>query len=165
VTRTTSVLTNHQRLRDAWITLSSGPIIQTNASLGNHFRVYLTENATLEPPVAPHDGQHITWRFEQDTTGSRTLTTSSEFTTRGDLIAIDSAAGAVTYMSARYDGAGSTWELLGVQSISDLLDTLGSAQVGSILVRAAGGWTAFDPGTEAQTLTSHGAGADLTWET
>lgn len=50
-------------------------------------------------------------------------------------------------------------------ALSALLDhVLGNAR-GQVLYRGAGAWAALDPGAAAQVLTTHGAGADPTWET
>ncbi len=56
------------------ITLTFASTLNTNAALGNYFRVTLTGNVTLAIPTNPTDGQTVTWEFLQDGTGSRTLT-------------------------------------------------------------------------------------------
>jgi len=163
VNRKTGVLTQHDRLTDAWITLESGPVIVTPANRGRHFRVILTENAQLEPPHNPHFGQCIVWRIQQDSAGSRTLTlNASGFTERQGSLGIDSDANAVSFIEAYYDEVTETWDVTGVHSISSTLDGLGST-VGSILYRDNTGWTALTPGTEGQVLTAHGPGSAPTW--
>lgn len=61
------------------VTLTDAATIDTNASLGTHFRVTLGGNRTLGNPTAASDGQRITWEIIQDGTGSRVLTYGNKF--------------------------------------------------------------------------------------
>lgn len=54
--------------------LTDGATINTDVSLGDHFRVTLGGNRTLGIPTNPKDGQRVIWEFIQDGTGSRTIT-------------------------------------------------------------------------------------------
>lgn len=56
-------------------------------------------------------------------------------------------------------GAGSPEEL----TLSDVLDSVGSATRGDILYRGASGWVRLPAGTDGYVLTTHGASADPTW--
>lgn len=165
MTRTTRVLTGKERLADAWITLKSGPIIRTNAQLGRHFRFRMTEAATLEPPYGASSGRRIIWRVEQGATGY--ALTPNGFTIVGDFPSdyADITAGAVTFLEAVYDDESASWELRGLPELSGLLDTLGTAQHGTILFRGDSSWQMLDPGSVGQRLTSNGPGANPTWET
>lgn len=55
-------------------TLTDAANIALDASLGNHFRVTLAGNRTLNAPTNPTDGQRIAIEVIQDATGGRTLT-------------------------------------------------------------------------------------------
>jgi len=120
------VLTELLRRSDAWVELATGAAIITPARLGNHFRVTLTENARLEPPHEGHPGQRIVWRFQQDGTGSRTITVNSFFRQTGDLI-LDGTALAVTFWEALYDETTKEWAIHGVPDLSSLYDPAGTA--------------------------------------
>lgn len=58
---------------------------------------------------------------------------------------------------------GTTGKLIKEISVSGALDIIGSTR-GTILYRGASGWAALAVGTDGQVLTTHGAGADPTWE-
>ena len=113
--RTTGVLGEGDRFPQSWIDLDWASSLQTNAYLGNHFRVRLTGNCTLLPPYEPFDGQRILWRFEQDATGGRTVTLNSSgfvsFLATGAGL-VRSKAGSISYVEAVYDGAEEKWEVL-----------------------------------------------------
>lgn len=63
-----------RRMTSAVVALTDGANIALDASLGNHFRVTLAGNRTLNAPTNPVDGQRIHVEFIQDATGSRTIT-------------------------------------------------------------------------------------------
>ncbi len=55
--------------------------------------------------------------------------------------------------------------LAGELSLTALLDALpGTAEQGAIIHRTASGWELLAPGTDGYVLTTHGPGADVTWE-
>lgn len=120
------VLTEMLRRSDAWVDLPSSAAIGTPARLGNHFRVILTENARLEIPYEPHDGQRILWRIAQDATGSRTLSISSGFRQTGNVV-LTATALSVTIWEAMYDKSRDEWTLHGVPSLSAYYDPAGTA--------------------------------------
>lgn len=49
-------------------------------------------------------------------------------------------------------------------SLSDMLDWIDDTH-GAVLYRDSAGWAALAPGTDGDVLTTHGSGADPTWET
>jgi hypothetical protein len=57
-------------------------------------------------------------------------------------------------------GTGSPEEV----TASEVLDWLGTAAQGAIAYRGAAGWVLLDAATDGYVLTTHGAGADPTWE-
>ncbi len=63
-----------QRIASGVSVLTDAATIAVDASLGNHYRVTLTDNRTLGVPTNLVDGQRFTIEFIQDATGSRTLT-------------------------------------------------------------------------------------------
>jgi hypothetical protein len=72
--RTDDSMSVGRRVVSGVVTLTDGPNISLDASLGNHFRVTLGGNRTLNAPTNAVDGQKITIEVIQDNTGSRTLT-------------------------------------------------------------------------------------------
>ena len=50
------------------VTLTDAPVIATDASLSNHFRVTLGGNRVLGNPTNPTDGQKVIWEIVQDAT-------------------------------------------------------------------------------------------------
>ena len=87
VTSITSANISDQRIKASVVaglsfnpqTLTDATTINTDASLGNHFRVTLGGNRTLANPTNAVDGQKIMWEIIQDATGSRTLTLGGKF--------------------------------------------------------------------------------------
>jgi hypothetical protein len=55
------------------VILTDAATIVVDASQGNHFRVTLGGNRTLDAPSNPVDGQRVIFEIIQDATGSRTL--------------------------------------------------------------------------------------------
>lgn len=53
--------------------------ITIDATLGNHHRIPLNGNTTLNAPTGPSDGEKITLELIQDATGSRTVTWNAVF--------------------------------------------------------------------------------------
>lgn len=70
----TGIATFARALASGVATLTDAANIALDASLGNHFRVTLAGNRTLNAPTNPTDGQRIAIEVIQDATGSRTLT-------------------------------------------------------------------------------------------
>lgn len=132
MTRKTGTLTNAARFPDRWIDLDSGPVIVTPARIGNHFRVLLTENCTLEGPNFPHSGQRIVWRFQQPPAGGVTVTPNSgSFAAGNSSLSVDTGAGAVSYVEALYDDQGGLWEVLGSAANAVSTDDLLSSSSGA----------------------------------
>lgn len=63
----------------AFVQLTDGATINTDATRGNSFYVTLGGNRTLANPTGLLDGQIINYRFKQDATGGRTLAYGSMF--------------------------------------------------------------------------------------
>ncbi len=124
--RTTRVLSEKDRLPDAWLTVLSGPMIQLLARNANRFRLRLTCDAVLEPPIEPHSGQEIILRIEQNEVGGHALTLNAAgITTRGDLV-LNAAAGSVTVWRLLYDDESRLWDAVGVPDLSGVYATVGS---------------------------------------
>lgn len=87
------------------VTLSDGPTISTDASLGTHFRVTLGGNRTLANPTGAVDGQRITWEIIQDGTGSRTLSYDTKFAFGTDVTSpvLSTTAGLRDFIGAIYN--------------------------------------------------------------
>lgn len=96
---------------------------------------------------------------------------TGDVTTSAGALATTIASDAVTYakmqnisatqrlLGRNTSGAGDTEEL----TISTVLDWISSTR-GTIFYRGASGWAALAPGTDGFALTTHGSGADPTWE-
>lgn len=81
----------------------------TDCSTGDVFEVTLTGAVTLANPTNMVDGQRITWRFTQDSTGGRALTLGSAFDVP---FVLQAAPSGVEHLTAIYNGALSTWHVL-----------------------------------------------------
>lgn len=68
----------------------------------------------------------------------------------------DDSTGDLTFYSVN--------DLADLLNISELLDTIDDTH-GAILYRDSASWQVLAPGTDGDVLTTHGAGADPTWET
>lgn len=108
MTRTRGVLGPETLSHLRWIDLPYGNVIRPNAAHGVNFRVRLTGNATIEPPVNGAPGQTITLYVEQDGTGGRTVTLHSGWATAGT-ISVPTTASSVTVLEAVYTG--SEWRI------------------------------------------------------
>lgn len=102
-----TVLGSQDRAPWRWVTLPSGPVVITDASLGFHFRVPVTEAAVLEPPLNGSSGQPVRIRFDQDATGHAVTLHS---TILGSAT-ISAAANAVTIVELLYDEITATWRI------------------------------------------------------
>lgn len=89
------------------VALSDGATINTDASLGTHFRVTLGGNRTLANPTNAVDGQRLTWEVIQDGSGSRVLTYGTKFTFGADVttITLSVAAGNRDFIGAIYNSS------------------------------------------------------------
>lgn len=95
------------------ITLNAGNA-DTDASLGNHFKISATANFTLTNPTNPSDGQRVMWQITQDATGSRTITLGSAFALGTDITAVvlSTAASKCDYLGAVYDSTTAKWQVV-----------------------------------------------------
>jgi hypothetical protein len=86
------------------VTLSDAASINTNASLGNHFRVTLGGNRSLTRPTSAYDGQKMTYEFKQDGTGSRTMVYDAgfRFGTEVASATLSTASGKVDFLTCIY---------------------------------------------------------------
>lgn len=104
-----------QILFPAPVTLSDGPTISTDASLGTHFRVTLGGNRTLANPTSASDGQRITWEIIQDGTGSRILSYDTKFTFGTDVTSpvLSTTAGLRDFITAIYNSSTDKFYVVG----------------------------------------------------
>lgn len=95
------------------VTLTDAANIATDAALGDHFKVTLGGNRTLDNPTNPTDGQVILFEFIQDGTGSRTITLGSDFIFGTDVtsVTLTTTASKRDFMVCKYRG--SKWCVLG----------------------------------------------------
>ena len=95
------------------IAISAGNA-DTDASLGNYFKITANANFTLTNPSSPTDGQRITWQITQDGTGSRLITLGSAFALGTDVTAVtlSTTAGKCDFLGAIYDSAAVKWRVV-----------------------------------------------------
>ncbi len=93
------------------VTLIDDTIINTNASLSNHFRVTLSGNRTLANPTNPTDGQKVIWEIRQDATGSRTISYGSQFAFGTDVTSavLSTTPNKIDFVGAIYVASSSKW--------------------------------------------------------
>ena len=89
-----------------------------DASLGLIFRVTLTGNVTIAPPINPTDGQQIQLEITQDSTGSRIASLSSTAFSFSDdypssSFALSTRANATDFLNFRYRASTTKWSFLG----------------------------------------------------
>lgn len=95
------------------ITISTGNA-DTNAFLGNYFKIAATANFTLTNPSNPTDGQRITWQIKQDATGNRTITLGAKFSFGADItsVTLSTAGNKIDYLGAIYSLAEDKWHVV-----------------------------------------------------
>jgi hypothetical protein len=96
------------------VTLTDAATINTNAALGNHYRVTLGGNRTLANPTNPTNGQKGLWELIQDGTGNRTLTYGSAFAFGVDVpsAVLTTTASKRDFMGAIYNSTTAKWYVL-----------------------------------------------------
>lgn|GEM_PF-2821723 len=96
------------------VTLPDAPMIVTDATRGNLFRVTVGGNRTLAAPLNPTDGQVIIWEFIQDERGNRTITLSPDFVLGLDVKEINLTPGANKrdFMRCIYNVISGQWYVL-----------------------------------------------------
>lgn len=98
------------------VNLTDGVTINTNAALGNHFRVTLGGNRTLANPTNATDGQRILFEITQDGTGSRTLTLGNKFAFGADIIEVtlSTVAGKKDFVGVQYNSSADKFYVIAV---------------------------------------------------
>lgn len=101
---------------EAAVSLTLAATILVDASLGNTFRVTLTNStSTLGAPSNPTDNQKIIVEVKQDATGSRTLAYNSayEFTTQNPSPTLTTTANKVDELIFIYNSTSGKWRFQG----------------------------------------------------
>lgn len=98
------------------VNLTDGATINTNASLGSHFRVTLGGNRTLANPTNADDGQRILFEITQDGTGSRTLTLGNKFAFGADIteLTLSTTAGKKDFVGVQYNSSADKFYVIAV---------------------------------------------------
>lgn len=120
---TLGVLKPQDRASHRWYVLPGGPRIVPNAALAFHFRVKVTENCTIEPPVNGSPGQMVVLRIEQPASPV-TVALHSSWSQRGTVVMPSSGVG---YVFGFYDDVAKAWEASGVPDLSSVYDAAGTA--------------------------------------
>jgi hypothetical protein len=98
------------------VTLTFGGTVNTNAALGNYFRIpSVTSNFTLESPTNPTDGQRIIWEIDQAGSGSyNAVITSTNFALGTDISSLTSAStsGEKDFLTAVYNVNTQEWYIV-----------------------------------------------------
>ena len=114
ITRSTGAAAFQSALTSGVVALTDGATIALDASLGNHFRVTLAGNRTLNAPTNPVDGQYIRIEVIQDATGTRTLTLTTgalgfAFGTDIPSITLTTTANARDFIECVYNSTSQRW--------------------------------------------------------
>ncbi|WP_137815076.1 hypothetical protein [Gandjariella thermophila] len=98
------------------VTLTDAPVITTDASLSNHFRVTLGGNRLLANPTNATDGQKVIWEIIQDATGNRSLSLDSAFTFGTTIPSFTTTAtpNRRDFLGAVYNATTARWYVLAV---------------------------------------------------
>ncbi|MBS1703580.1 MAG: hypothetical protein JST12_18085 [Armatimonadetes bacterium] len=103
--------------RRGTVSLTDAATIATNAASGDVFTVVLGGNRTLGEPTNPREGQRCMWLFQQDATGSRTLTLDASFKVPSSLtVTLSTAASTTDVLEARYSSFVSGWIVTNFQT-------------------------------------------------
>ena len=98
----------------AVVTLTDGPTIDTDVSLGNLFTITLGGNRVLNNPLNPTNGKRVIWRVKQDSTGGRILSLDSDFRFGTDItsIVLSTAPDVTDYFGAIYNSNDNKWDVI-----------------------------------------------------
>lgn len=94
------------------IPLTEEATIAVDASEGNLYTITLTGDRTLGAPTNPLAGQRITFRIEQDGTGSRVITYNAVYRFPTGEPVLQTQAGAIDYVTFQYNEADSKWDFI-----------------------------------------------------
>lgn len=94
------------------IVLTSSTTVATPCRLSDNFVLTMGHNVTLSAPTLPLPWQKCRWVFNQDGTGSRTLTLNAIFKPGPFTITLSTAAGATDYLEALYNPHDGEWHVL-----------------------------------------------------
>lgn len=86
----------------AFVVLTDGATISTDASLSNNFYLLIGGNRTLANPTNLTNGMVLNYIIKQDGTGSRTLAYGNKFKFFGGAPTLSTAAGAIDGISGVY---------------------------------------------------------------
>lgn len=110
----TSSYAQYARPQQLVYSSSDAATIQTNASVGDYFRVVLGGNRTLANPTGSIDGTKITWELIQDAGGNRTITLGNKFITGSDFnVSTNMTSSKRDFLTAVYNAVEDKWFVLG----------------------------------------------------
>lgn len=92
-----------------------GGAYATNCQYGNFFYFVASDNFTLSNPTNPVNGMRVTWRIQQDGTGSRLLTLGSKFNAGPWTMTLTTTALKYDYIEAIYNSAADKWDIVNFQ--------------------------------------------------
>ncbi len=115
-TQVTGLDTRIDALEAGPVNLTDGATINTNAALGNHFRVILGGNRTLANPTNATDGQRILFEITQDGTGSRTLALGNKFAFGVDIteVTLSTAINKKDFIGVQYNSTADKFYVIAV---------------------------------------------------
>ena len=96
------------------VALTYAATLNTNAQLGDIFRVTLTGNTTLANPTNAVDSRTLQWFIKQDGTGGRMVSLGSKFRilSCAASLSFSSAANRVDFLEATYNLADDKWDIV-----------------------------------------------------
>lgn len=119
------------------IPLAEEATISVDASEGNLYTVTLTGNRALGAPTNPIAGQRITFRFEQDGTGSRVITYNAIYRFPTGEPVLQTEANAIDYVTFQYHESDDKWDFIGQNSDTSFVYQLTDAANISVDASAA----------------------------
>ncbi|MDQ3577547.1 MAG: hypothetical protein M3443_08080 [Actinomycetota bacterium] len=98
------------------VALTYGATLTIDATIGRHYRVTLTGNATLAEPTGGEDGQMILLEVKQDGTGGRTLTNGADVLLGDDVtsMALSTGAGKTDLVLLLNNSGAGKWMVIGI---------------------------------------------------
>lgn len=85
-------------------------VLSTNAQLADFFSVFVGQDFTLANPTNAVDGQKVTWKFTAS--GNYQIAYGNKFRGKSGVFPPMGAAGAWWYLTARYNAAQQTWDIV-----------------------------------------------------
>lgn len=100
------------------VTLTVGATTPTDASLGNVFKVSLTQTTTLSNPTNLVAGGYYTWIIYQNAVTAYTVALDTVFSPLGDALVVDPTLNSISVLEGTYDGTNIYYSFVNKGSIT-----------------------------------------------